>query len=910
MLDWKGAIRKRLAPLRLTAEAESDLVEELVQHLDDRYAELLSGGAGNDEAYRETISELDDIDPLIDVVRKTDRMPNNEAVPLGDVRQGNFFDDLWRDLRHTVRSMHKSPVFVLFVVVTLGLGIGANTTVFTLINTLILNPLPVRDPGELGAVSAVDAAHKSASAFPLPISYLDLKDYQARGRVFRSLAGYTGAQLVTFQENGISERMFTELVTGTYFDVLGLTPAKGRFFLPEEDGAPGAHPVAVMNYGTWQARFGGRDDVVGKTIRINGTPFTVIGVGPRNFIGVNAIFGPDLWIPAAMAQALFPDEFQNVLTDRAKAVFTGVGRFNPGVTAHAAGADLATIAADLAREYPSINEGRAISVRPVREILFWGNASPGAVVFASTVLLIVVGIVLLIACSNVANLLLARSAVRRQEMAVRMAMGASRRRLIRQLLTESVVLGVLSGALGFAAAYAGLDFLFGRLPGAANFAKPKLDITVFLFALVVSVATGLFFGIVPAFQASRANVADALKEETRTAGRSRRRISVANALVVGQVAFSFLLLVTAALFLRSIQRAYQLDPGFQSAHLATFITNPGQSGYGRAETKAFYKAARDRVATIPGVVSVTWSSNLPLWSRSVDGVEVEGRQRRSKSDKVRSVVTTVDRDYFETAGMAIDSGREFTDLDRETSIPVAIVNEKMAHDHWPGGALGKRVQLPGETQMREIVGVARTANYTLWGEAPQNCVYVPLEQNFSESMTLFVRTKGDPREVLLPVEREVRMVAPQVLVSFSRTGAEIVDGGLFSARMGVGLLTVFGLLALALASIGLYGILAYSVGQRRREIGVRMALGATQSSVLGLVLRHGMSLVGTGVLAGLAAALATGRLLSGMLYGVSAGDPLSVGAAVVVLCAIALVACYLPALRATRVDPVTALREG
>jgi len=910
MPDWKTTVRERLAPLRLSASAESDLVEELTQHLEDRYAELRAGGASEDEAHAEAMSELDDMHPLNAATRRSDVMPRYEPVPVGDAGRGNLLDDLWRDLRHAGRSMRKSPVFVLFVVITLGLGIGANTTIFTVINSLVLNPLPVRDPSGLGAVTAAEAGHKSASTFPLSISYPDLKDYEARNKVFRSLAGYSGSQLLTLQEHGVSERIFAELVTHNYFDVLGLRPARGRFFLPEEDGKPGAHPVAVLNYATWQARFGHREDVVGRTIRVNGMVFTVIGVGPPAFIGVNAIFGPDLWIPTAMTEVLFPTEYQNALTDRAKALFTGVGRFNPGVSQREAEANLATIAADLAREYPSVDEGRAVNVRPVRDVLFWGNASPGTVLFASTVLLTVVGIVLLIACSNVANLLLARSTARRQEMAVRLAMGANRRRLIRQLLTESVVLGLLSGALGFLLGYGGLELLFGRLPNAANFAKPKLDINVFVFALAISVATGLFFGIVPALQASRANVAEALKEEARTAGRSRRRISIANTLVVTQVAFSFLLLVMAALFLRSIQRAYELDPGFQSAHLATFMTNPGQSGYGKAETEAFYKAARDRVATVPGVVSVSWSSNLPLWARPVNGLEVEGRQQRSKTDKIRAIVTVVDLGYFETAGVAIEGGREFTDLDREASRSVAIVNEEMAHDYWPGGALGKRIQLPGETTLREVVGIAKNANYTLWGEAPQDCVYVPLAQDYLDSMTLFVRSSGDPRSILLPVEREVRAVAPQVLVSFSRTGAEIVDGGLFSARMGVGLLTVFGLLALGLASIGLYGILAYSVGQRRREIGVRMALGATQSSVLGLVLRQGMSLVGAGVLIGLAAALLAGQLLSGMLYGVSAGDPFSMAAAAVALSAVALIACSLPAVWATRVDPLTALREG
>ncbi len=706
--------------------------------------------------------------------------------------------------------------------------------------------------------------------------------------------------------------MFAELVTGNYFSTLGLRPVKGRFFFPEEDRSPGAHAVAVLNYGTWQARFGGRSEVIGRTLRLNSVDFTVIGIAPPQFIGVNALFGPDLWIPAAMAERLFPNDMQGAFSDRGKAVFQGVGRLNPGVSRAQAQANMAGIAANLARAYPAVDERHTATVLPIRDVLFGNNgASSTQILFASAGLLIVVGIVLLIACSNVANLLLARSAGRQQEMAVRLALGASRRRLVRQLLTESVLLGLLSGVLGVFLAYASLHLLFAALPSSSNFVTPKLDAGVFAFALFVSLATGFLFGAIPALKASRASVAETLKEETRTMGRGRKGVTLANALLVGQVAFSFLLLVTAALFLRSIGRAYAMDPGFQTAHLAVFWTNPGQAGYGKPQIKAFNKDVRERVARIPGVESVSWASNLPLWARPVSGLQIEGRQPRSQADKISTILNTIDTGYFETAGVTLDSGREFSSVDQENSAPVAIINEKMAHDYWPrGNAIGKRIQLPGEKQTRQIVGIARTASYTNWSEPPQLCVYVPLEQNYSEVMTLYVRSKGDPRQVLIPVQRELKAAGPRVLVSGIRTGREIIEGGLFFARMGVALLSLFGLLALGLASIGLYGIMAYSVNQRRREIGLRMALGAAQASVLRLILKQGMSLVLTGVLIGFAAALIIGRLLSGMLYGVSASDPISVAAAAFVLLAVALLACYLPARWASRVDPSIALREG
>jgi predicted permease len=528
------------------------------------------------------------------------------------------------------------------------------------------------------------------------------------------------------------------------------------------------------------------------------------------------------------------------------------------------------------------------------------------------VLLGIVGIVLLIACSNVANLLMARAAARQQEIAVRLAMGASRGRLVQQLLTESVFLGLLSGVVGLWIAYGGLRLLWSFTPQevSANLVAPQLDASVFVFALILSLATGFVFGTAPALRASRASVAEALKEEARTTGRSRSRITFANALLVGQVAFSFVSLVIAALFLRSIERAYDIDPGFQTKHLAVLMTNPGQAGYDQSKTKAFYKEVRERVAGLPGVDSVSWASNLPLWGRIATGLEVEGREQRSKADTITTVVNTVDLDYFRTAGIAIEQGRDFTQMDRDGSVAVAIVNAKLAHDFWPGQeALGKHIQLPGQKVKRQVIGVVKTANYSTLGEPPQPCVYIPLEQSFSDAMVLYVRSQGDAQRMLLPVQLEVRAAAPQVLVDDVRTGRKIVNQALFGAQMGVALLSVFGLLALGLASIGLYGIIAYSVNRRKREIGVRMALGAAQRSVLLLIMREGMLLVAAGIAIGLVAALAAGRLLARMLYGVSASDPMSVAGAASVLLAVALVACYLPARAASRLDPLAALRE-
>jgi predicted permease len=912
MPDWNTIVRDRIAPLRLEPAAECSLAEELAQHLEDRYDEYRNGGADEEEARQKVLSELDDLYPL-----RTELEGRHGAVKYDPVEDysapsANFRGEIWRDLRFAVRTMRKNPLFVLSVALILGLGIGANTTVFTVINTLILNPLPVPNSSGLMGIGLAKVGSTSTSAAPLPASYSDLKDYQAKNAAFRSLAGYTSPRILTWHTGTGSQRMFSELVTGNYFQTLGLTPAKGRFFLPEEDSAPGAHAVAVMNYGTWAARFGGDSDIIGKALRLNKIVFTIIGVAPPSFIGANGIFGPDLWIPAAMAEQLLPNEMHSALSDRSKVAFQAVGRLRPGITIAQAQANMAAVAASLAREYPVEDEGRTVTVRPIRDVLFASaNSSSTSILFASTGLLLVVGIVLLIACSNVANLLLARAAVRQQEMAVRLAMGASRQRLVRQLLTESVLLGCLSGLVGLFMAYGGLHLLFGALPASGNFVTPKLDWTVFGFALLVSFASSFLFGTIPAWKASGANVAETLKQEARTMGRSRRGVTLGSALLVGQVAFSFLLLAVAALFLRSIGQAYAMDPGFQTAHLAIFMTSPGQAGYGTAQTKAFYKDVRERVTRLPGIASVSWASNLPLWGRTVSGLEVEGRQARSRADKIATIVNTVDTGYFETAGVRIESGRDFMNNDRDTTTPVVIINQKLANDYWPGvNVLGKHLRLPGETRWREIVGVAKSANYTSWGEPPQLCVYVPLDQNYSDAMTLYVRSQGDPQQILRSVQREIHDAGPQVLSTDMRTGREIIDGGLFQAKMGVVLLSVFGLLALGLASVGLYGIMAYSVQQRQREIGLRMALGASRTSVLSLILKQGMSLVLAGVLIGFAAALLVGRLLGSMLYGVGANDPISLAAAALVLLTVALLACYVPGRWASRVDPLVTLREG
>jgi len=907
--DWRPIVRARLEPLKLTAAAESTLVDEVAQHLDDLYRELRYGGTSAAEAFAHACAELDDLRPLDASLKPADRRPPIDAIQVGDTRQRRLGADLLRDLRYAARTFRRNPLFAAFVIITLGLGIGANTTVFTIIDTLLLDPLPVDQPSDLVAIGSEQRTAGEQGGTMMPVSYADVADYRAGATVFASTAAYTKLRVLTWQTAGASRQaLFGEFVTPNFFDTLGVRMVAGRALSSSVDGRPDAPPVAVMNYGTWQRRFGGAPDIIGRQLRLNTLVVTVIGVARPRFIGVNALVGPDLWMPASLAEPLLPNEMRDVLSDRDKPVFFGVARLKPHETLTHAQANVTAISAALARTFPATNDARRAIVQPIADVLFGGGSR--MIFFATTILTAVVAIVLIIACANVASLLLARAAARQHEMAVRLALGASRARLLRQLLTESLCLGLLSGVAGLAISVVGMSLLRGTLPITSVLVSPAPNGRVLVFTGVVSLLTGVMFGFVPALRASRDGLADVLRDG-RSVGHSARRVTMANALLVGQVALSFVLLVTSALFLRSLQHAYAIDPGFQSDHLALFIASPEQAGYTDAQTRQFYTDVREHLATVPGVASASWASNLPLFARPETGLQVEGYVPRSQGDTPTTIVNTVDLGYFETAGVRLIHGRGFALADGPTASPVVVVNEKLARDYWPNDdAIGKRLRAPGETMMRAVIGVVRTANYTAWAEPPQRCVYVPLAQHPMGSMTLYVRATADPAAMIGTVERTLAQLAPRVLLAANRTGRQIVDRGLFGARMGVMLLGIFGLLALALASIGLYGNLAYLVQQRTQEIGVRMALGAGSRSVLRLILTRGLTLVVTGVAIGAAVALGVGRLLSRLLFGVSAGDPASLVGSAVTLLVVALLACLLPARRATRVDPLVALRHS
>lgn len=913
MPDWNQEIGRKLEQLRIDPGREAGIVEELSQHLEDRYEELLIEGRSTKEARLGALEELEDGPMLGSSLPAGLRNSARNEAPPAAAGSGRLVADFLRDLKVGLRSMGRAPAFFFFAVLTLALGMGASTTVFTVVNTLLLHPLPARDPSRLAALYMTDVKSQRGSGSLLPISYPNLKDYQEKNEAFGSVGGFSPPMVMTLTQNSESERFFGELITDGYFEALGITPAKGRFFLPSEDSTPGSAPVAVLSYNAWRVRFDRDPAIIGKALNINGATFTVVGVAPPGFLGVSAVFGPDVWLPATMAQEVLPVPLQDVLQDRGKPFFQGVARLKPGISRSQAEADLEPLAATLRQQYPDSNGGHTIDVQPITTALYSTTGGERGLAFVSVVLLVIVGLVLLIACSNVANLLMARAVGRRQEIAVRLAIGASRGRLLRQLLTESVLLGLFGGIAGLGIGYEGCQLLWSFRPPevARNLVDPRLDGKVFLFALLLSLATGFVFGVVPSLRASKTGLVDSLKEESRVAGLGRRSAKFQKALLAGQVALSLVSLIAASLFLRAVGRAYQIDPGFDEQHLAVFMMNPEQVGYDAARLRGFHREVVDRVERIPGVAAVSWASDLPFWESASHGVVIEGREQQRKSETLSSVQNVVDVGYFKTMRIPLLQGRTFSDADQDGTLPVVIVNEELARRYWPkGDAVGQKIHLSADSVTRQIVGVVKTTNYTTLGEAPQPCLYLPLRQNTGDAMNLFVRTAGNPADVLGAVQREVRDIDPKVEITDSRTGATLMDQVLFNARIVLAMLGLFGILALALASVGLYGILAYSVSRRQREIGVRMALGASRAAVLRLVVREGMLLVCIGAAIGLGLSLVVGRAFSRMLFGLSPADPLSLAGAAGVLLLVALVACYLPALAASRMDPMRALREG
>ncbi len=814
---------------------------------------------------------------------------------------------LLNDLRYSFRSLAKNPIFTLIAIFSLALGIGANTTIFSIVNAVFLNPLPVMNASELAAVYTVDETNPTLGLTAL--SFPNYEDYRDQNQVFETLAAWGGfpapASLLIGEE---PQQVFVEIVSGNFFETLGVVPALGRFILPEEDRAEGASPVAVLSHTLWSQRFGEDPAIVGRTVLMNGHSYDVIGVAKEGFKGVNSLFSPDVWVPLKMYPQVLPEQFHRFFDDR-RALFVNVGgRLADGVSLSEASAQMKTLAAGLEAEYPEPNAGRSIDLRPLAEATIFPQVR-GALKIGSAVLMVVVGLVLLVACSNVANLMMAKATARRKEIAVRLSLGSSRGRLVRQLLTESMVLGLLGGLVGLVVAVWGMDLILALRPSfaAQNMVEPELDGQVLGFTLLISLVTGALFGLFPAIQSSRPNVVNALKEETRSGGHGRKFVNFRHGLVVSQVALSIVALVAAGLFLRSLSSAQAIDPGFESEKLAVLTVNPGQAGYDQARGEQFYDQVLARLRDEAFVRSAAWATNAPLFGGFQRTVFLEG-EPRDDGARVFVTVNEIEDGYFETIGTPLLRGRDFTTADRDDALQVAIVNEAMAQQFLADqDPIGKRFQFYGDDFFREIVGVAKTAKYGTLGEDPQPVIFTPRRQGYSDAMVLHVRTDGDPAEALGTARRVLREMDSTVPAQNTWTIAELIDQSLWMPKMAGILFGVLGALALALASIGLYGVMAYTVTQRNREIGLRMALGAAQSDVLKMVLKMALALVGIGTALGLVGAMFVSGLVASILYG-SARDPVTFIAVPIALTLVSLVATIVPALKASRVDPLVALR--
>jgi predicted permease len=807
---------------------------------------------------------------------------------------------LWQDLRYGFRRLVKTPGFTLVAVVSLALGIGANTAIFSLVDTVLLRPLPVRAPRQLYEVYGT--LHKGAD-YTIQ-SYPNYKDYRDRNDVFAGLLAYRFAPM-SLSSNGASERVWGYTVSGNYFDVLGVQPVIGRGFLPEEDQTPGARPVVVISYACWQSRFGGDKSIVGREITLNKQPFTVVGVAPKGFIGTEIAYAPEVFAPMMMAKQIEPGS--TWLDARGDDNLFVVGRLKDGTSKEQAEASLKVLTDQIAHEHPQENEGRGVRLLPPG--LFIPDIRDSIITF-SAVLMGVVGLVLLLACVNLANLLLARAAERRKEIAIRLALGASRARLVRQLLTESIVLSLAGGAFGLLLA-TWINGLVGaiKLPtDIALFFDLRIDWRVLAFTLIVAIATGIIFSLLPALQSSKPDVVPALKDETSLGGFRRSRLR--NSLVVVQVALSLVLLVCAGLIVRGLQAAQRMHPGFNPQNAVALSFDLGLQGYDEQRGRAFQRDVVERAKQLPGVRSVTMTDSLPLSvNYNYTAIYIEGQPAVASSDLPLAVPVYAGLDYFKTMDIPL-RGRDFTEHDDKPESRVAIVNETFARKFWNGeDAIGKRFNFgsPNDPYW-EVIGVAADGKYNSLGEKPQPAFYRSMQRNYTSTVVLVARVEGDPQGALGALRREVQRLDPTLPIYEAKTLTEHMQIPLFPARMAAIVLGSFGLLALVLAAIGIYGVMSYVVAGRTREIGLRMALGADRASVLRLIVGQGMTLAVIGLGVGVIVAFAATRLLTSLLYGVSPADPLTFAGVATLLATVALIACYIPARRATMVDPMIALR--
>jgi predicted permease len=900
MPDWNEAIRRQLAPLHLAPAREAEIVEELSQHAEDRYRELAAGGASAEEARRITLAELTDRELLACELRAVEPPAPAEPLVLGAPGKGRLLASFAHDVRYGLRALSKSPGFAAIAMLTLALGIGANTAIFTVVNGVLLRPLSYPDPARLLTIYETTAEYDRAS-----VAYPNYLDWRRDSRSFTDMGAHRGDDF-NFTGAGEPEQLSGEYVTASLFPVLGISPLLGRGFLPRED-VQGASCAVILSHGFWQERFGSDPHILGRALTLNAVSCEVVGVMPRDFR-----LSEDARVYVPIEQWPSSAELRTRETHPGLQV---IGRLKTGVSVAAARAEMASISNGLARQYPATNAGHGTNLVPMK-----GDMVRDV---RSTLLLLVgaVGFVLLIACANVANLLLARATARQREFAIRAALGASRGRVARQLLTESILLSLGGAAIGVALAYWGTRLVLTAVPWSLpRSAEIGIDPPVLLFTLAVSILTGLLFGLAPAFQGANTNPQEFLKEGTRGAGGGRRRAE--SVFVAVEVGLAVILLVGAGLMIESLWRLARINPGFNTRNvlMAKIALSP-TAMVGPDATRLAYRQLLERAAAIPGVQSAAMMGVVPLSGDDNDIPFWPGTGPQPPLERLTSALLyIVTPDYPNVMQIPLRRGRFFTDRDNTSSPQVAVIDDVMARHIFPGqDPVGKQFSMIMLGQV-QVVGVVGHVKH--WGldyddvAKMRDQIYFPFLQvpdRFWSAgvtgLTLAVRTGPEPRTLVSAVRAQVAGPTHDQPMYAVRTMEQVVSQSLAERRFTMLLLVIFASSALLLAAIGIYGVMSYSVIRRTHELGIRAALGASRQEAVGLVLRQGMTLAAIGMFGGLVAAVMLTRFLAGLLYGVRPWDPPTLLAVTLLLGAIALAACYIPARRATAVDPVVALRS-